>query len=352
VSSAETCIYCRASVPITGVGDHVVSAALGRFQGELYFTRICRKCNSIIGRCEEQVLKCAPEAYLRRMLRPVVDRNERGMAWVGAHGSPPPKFTVKHADHHELVEQFGDNPEDVRPVDQIVVVDREGNEHHIRLFPKMTAAHVRAKLGLLEPQPGDKTFLHADDQYYAGYVALLKELWPRSEHFHSGTTEAGTHRVEARTTFTFHADYWRAIAKIAFHYYLVTSKRGKAGDEPEFQPIRRFIIEGGDKSAFFDKPNAQFVTPFREVAGGGAFLANTWAHLLAADETYRYAVAAVSLFMGPKRLAPVYHVNLATFPVDIIVPNARSAHSYVYYPDPSAGDFAGRVVKDSLTQLG
>lgn len=347
-----SCIYCGVPVDLQrGQGDHVVPAALGRFEGEFVFRRICPACNSRIGKCEEQVLRCAPEAYVRRMVQPNLKRNKRGAGWAGASGMPPPKFLIDHGDHHELVEGSTDDPRNVFPIDQLVIVDKAKGEHHLRLFPDMTAAQLRTKIDSLGLMPSGKSYLYADDAAWPKYVALLNEIWPTSPVQHGETVEAGMHRIEGTTKFTFHADYWRALAKIGFHYYLLNSRRGVRGEEPEFADVRKFIMEGGDRDPFFTKPAAQFVMPFRELPNGSAILPHAWAHVLAADESYNAAVAMVSLFMGPERLAPTYHVNLGRFRSPLVVPGARSTHSYLYDAEPGSGAFAGKVVAESLTQL-
>ena len=352
VDSNGACIYCGTIVNLRrGQGDHVIPAALGRFDGEFIFRRICGWCNSLIGKCEEQLLKCAPEAFVRRMVKPAMKRNKRGTNWVGAHGIPPPKFTINHGDHHELVNTSTDNPDDVIPIDQLVIVDAEKGEYHVPLSPAMTVAQLRAKIDALGVKPSKQSFLHVDGTTSSKYFALMRELWPDVSFEEAEGLERGVHRVKGRATFTFHADYWRAIAKIGFHYYLLNTRRGVRGDEPAFADLRRFIMEGGDDEPFFKKPAAQFALPFGELSDGRAVLPHSWTHVLAADETQRAAVAMVTLFMGPKRLAPVYHINLARLDSPIVVPGARCTHSYMYNAEPSEGTYAGRVVAMSLTQL-
>lgn len=264
---------------------------------------------------------------------------------------PPPKFLLDHGDHHELVEGSADDPRNVSPIDQLVIVDKAKGEHHLRLFPDMTATQLRAKLDSLGLTPSGKSYLHADEAVWSKYVALLNEIWPNSPIQQGETIEAGMHRIRGTTKFTFHADYWRALAKIGFHYYLLNSRRGVRGDELEFADIRRFIMEGGDHDSFFSNPAAQFVMPFRELPDGSAILPQAWAHILAADESHSAAVAMVSLFMGPVRLAPTYHINLCHFRSPLVVPDARSMHLYLYDAEPGTGTFAGKVVAESLTRL-
>jgi hypothetical protein len=351
---AERCIYCEKPVQHQrGEGDHVIPAALGRFEGEFRFRRICQDCNKLIGGCEEQLLRSAPEAYFRRIVNPKVKRNSRGKSWVGASkGSKPPNFTINHGDHLELVTAWTDDPRNVSPLDQLVLVDEERRQYQIRLSPEMTVSQLRAKLkAASEVVPSGKLHLHADESATPKYVALLKEIYPDRPVSEAGGFEPGTHQINGRATFTFHEDYWRAIAKIGFHYYLCNSRRGMRGDEPDFESIRRFIIEGGDRTPFFTNPTARFALPVGELPDGSAILPATWAHLLAADETDGYAVAMVSLFMGPERLAPTYHLDLGGLQSSLGVPGARWAHAYEYNTHATDDRHAGRVVTLSLRRL-
>src|SRR6266540_1378292 len=144
------CIYCPTIVDLRqGEGDHVIFAALGRFKDEFRFHRICGYCHTRIVTSGEQLLRCAPEAYLRRIVQPTVQRNRRGKSWAGANGIPPPRFTVDRGDHHELVHASTDNPRNVSTIDQLVLVDKGTGENFIRLSPQMTVKTLRAKIAAL-----------------------------------------------------------------------------------------------------------------------------------------------------------------------------------------------------------
>jgi len=348
--SQATCIYCRNPVILSqGEGDYVIPDAFGRFQGQFIFRRICRSCNNLIGKCEEQLLRCAPEAFFRRLVQPSVKRNKRGKAWVGANGMPPPEFTIKRGDHQEVVRASTENPRNTEAIDQLVLVDKDKGEQHIQLVPDMSAAHLRARIAGLTPS--GNVYLHCDEGAFQRYAALLKEIFPHSQFTERESDEAGVHQVRGRMSFTFHNDYWRAIAKIGLHYYLCNSRRGIRGDEPEFADIRRFVIEGGDHEPFFTNPAAQFALPFGEMPNGGAILPSDWAHVLAADESGQAVVAMVSLFVGPQHLAPERHINLGRFQTPLIVPDARCVHAYMYDAEPAKSQYAGHVLTMTITRL-
>jgi hypothetical protein len=264
---------------------------------------------------------------------------------------PAPKFTVLRGDHHELVELSRDNPETVLPIDQLVIIDSEKIAHPIRVFPEMSAEALKAKVRSLNLPPGSTdSYLYVVEALWPKYSEILKEAFPACEAIGKTTQEVGVHTVKVRITFKFSSEYWRAIAKIAFHYYLVNSKRGLRGDEPEFADLRQMILTGGDHTPFFRHAHTQFVMPFRELPGGRAFLPRDWAHVLAVDEFENAPIVMVSLFAGPKRLPRIYNINLGKFRSPLVVPGARYGHVYMYDSSPENG-FVGHVEPISLIKL-
>lgn len=264
---------------------------------------------------------------------------------------PPPKFTVKHEDHLEMVRLSDENTDDVHPLDQLVIVDTDKGEFHLELRPEMTTDQLRRRIEQSGYKPSERTFLHADEKNWPRYVAMMKSLWPNVSVEERRWLERGVHKVAGRASFVFHTDYYRAIAKIAFHYYLLHTRRGIQGTEPQFAAIRDFIRNGGDHKSLYEAPGARFALPFGEVRDGRAVLPGVWTHIIAADETANAAVAMVTLFMGPTHLAPVYHIRLATFASPIVVPDARFTHAYLYDGTDSNGTRAGRVEAVTSTRL-
>lgn len=330
----------------------MIPAALGRFRGEFVFRRICRDCNTGVGKCEEQVLRCAPEAFFRRMVQPVTKRRKRGRSWVGAGGMPPPTFTILHDDHQELVRLSDDGISDVTMIDQLIIADAQKGEFRLPLSPQLTANQLRRKIEQSGYAPSEHIFLHADQANCPHYIAMMRELWPGICIEERNGLDRGVHRVAVRVSFTFHADYYRAIAKIGFHYYyLLHTRRGIQGTEPEFTAIRDLIRNGGDHRPLFEAAGTRFSLPFGELSDGRSVLPSVWTHVVAADEAAGGAMAMVTLFMGPEHLAPVFHIRLATFASPIIVPDARCTHAYMYDPIESSGTHAGRVKAISSTRL-
>ena len=329
----------------------MIPAALGRFLGEFVFRALCRACNGAIGSHEEQLLRCAPEAFFRRLVNPIVKRSSRGANWKGAGGVPPPRFTVKHETHEEIVDPRPDDPSQVDPVAQLVVLYADGGQREIRLHPAITETSLRSRVQELGTEQPKKLYLYAYQSEWPHYFELVRRIWPESSLDGQSSLDAGKHQVWGGATFAFAVAYWRAIAKVGFHYYLVNNRRGYTGHEPEFAAIRAFVMgQSGDPSDFF-APQSRIVTAINGVVSYGHIVPGEWVHFLAADESDGFVTAMVSLFMGPERFAPTYQLRLSQSPLRLVVPNARHAHSYRYFDDQRAGPYAGRVVREYLQRL-
>ncbi len=343
-----TCIYCGEIASPKGEGVHVVPAAFGKFEGEFKFRRICRKCNNLIGRAEESLIKCSHEAVLARLAQPALSRNRRGRSLSAAHGKPSPKFTVEMDGHRIEVRPSANNPRVVESEDQLVLFDKQGNQHFVPLRLQMRAELLRKKLGRLGLLDAPKKVLHASDETKVAYEMLMQQLWPNSKLDWKSTIPVGLNPATINIRTVVSKDYWRAIAKIGFHYYLYHSRRGRRGDEADFAAIREFILKGGDGDQFFKNVPTKFTSPYGTFADGSVRLPPRPLHLLAADETEGYATAMVTLFMGPDHSADVYRINLGQLNSRVVVPGARICHAYIYDEKPNQ---IGRAKKVSMIRI-
>jgi hypothetical protein len=313
----------------------------------LIFRGACAACNSAASPGEEQLIRCAPESFLLARVNPVVERSWRGkgQSRKGSRGRPAPTIRID-CGSHSLSTRLIDGTMTVASPDQLVVKDRNQIEHPpILLFPEMTAKGLKSKLSAIGPVSWG--FLHADARYWPKYANLIRELFPKSNIERLPDTPAGSHDVKLVIRCVVGPGYWQAIAKTAFHYFLQTSCRGIRGDEDEFSAIRTFIQQGGNREPFFSNPRTTFVVP-----SYGA--PSTWVHFLAAEESgdgNTEITALVCLFMGPEYRAPMHHVRIGKIPSRLVLPWARSTHTYVYDEVLGGGAYAGKVMKESLTRL-
>jgi hypothetical protein len=293
--------------------------------------------------------------HLRRIagLRPGRPSRTGSLQQRGYKGANRPRFIAEVNGQSRLVEPSSENPNDVVPLDELVAVGEQGDEHHIRLFPGMRPDDLRTRIqktGLTRIQ---KWYLRsgAEDDVWEKYVALVKDVLSPSHTEELPPTEAGKQCVRVRSEFQFTSDYYRAIAKIAFHYYLVHNERGFRGDEPYFRDIRRFIKDGkGCRDEFFRSSGAEFATRFGRTASGGVVVPGQWCHLLAVSEANNLIVVFVQLFLGPENIPEPVYVTLAEIDSPIVLPNGTWGH--VYQMDPTCnGKYAGHVLSPTIGQV-
>ncbi len=356
MSCCEKCIYCQADFdPTRGAGDHIIPVQLGEFRDDVRFRRICPACNSLIGKSEQQMLTCGPESFFRDIVKPTVPKNrQRGKSRPkSAVGAPRPVRTIDCGDHRQLVQQSPDNANNVNPIDHIVIHDELGEEHFIRLYPKMRAEQLRERIDKAGIKNISKSWVHCDEMRMGAYRGLVSSIWPELEPSNLPISEVGVQMVAGSIKLTVNDHYFRAIAKMAFHYYLMYSSRSHRGDEDYFGDIRDFIMNGGDSAPFFEQKNRpQFAMPFGKLNTGGVLTPSQWAHFFAASEAGGKAVAYVQLFVGPGCIPKPHHVALGQWNSRIILPNDDTwAHVYCYDSPQQPGRTAGYVKAAQITQL-
>ncbi|MCH8843362.1 MAG: hypothetical protein IID61_10340 [SAR324 cluster bacterium] len=347
----ERCIYCSDSFDAArGEGDHIIPAAFGEFRGDTRFRRICPACNQRIGRSEEQLLRCGLESLLRRRANPRGRRGRRQGSGPGkaAHGTPPPQLTIAHDDHRELVMLDPEDSSQVLPVDLLVIHDDADNEEFVRLFPGMSLLALQEKIRSLRIKR-KTTWLHCDEYRYEEYLQLVEKALPGGKPQRHADTEAGVHPVQGTTKFILTDHYFRAIAKIAFHYYLAHTRRSVRGDEPGFAPIRDFIMNGGEKDQFFHASGRQFVPPHGTL-GPGCLTPANWCHMLVADEREEVVVSKVQLFIGPGVIPLEHYVTLGPTASRVVCPDFIWGHAYHYDANNKSARYVGRVEEIVLTR--
>lgn len=341
------CIYCSKEFdPSCGEGDHIIPAGLGEFRGDKRFRRICSNCNNRIGRSEQQLLQCGPESFFRSIVRPSSKRlRKRGVGRTSAvMGAPTPEFTMNLGDHSALVRPSTDAPQNAFPVDQVVIRDEKDHEYAIRLFPRMRPEQLEREMRRRGVGTMKCAWLNCDERQGDEYRSLLAQVWPKSKYEDLPPMEAGVHKIPIRIKLTVTNHYFRALAKIAFHYYLQHCRRGYHGDEPNFVEIRNFIMNGGNEDRLFRTSGRKFVLPF-----GNGLYPSQWCHILGADETDGVIVGYVRMFVGPGALPQPHYITLGKIESKVICPSFMWGHVYFYDDGSSSGRYAGHVEEASVT---
>lgn len=207
----------------------------------------------------------------------------------------------------------------------------------------LTGAALRRKIEAATRHKVTRAHIHCAHEDWDTYIGLLNQIWPDCEVKERQVREVGCHSVNVQIRCEFGGDYWRSLAKIAFHYYLVTNRSGYIGSERHFAPIRDYLLgKNSDHRAVFERVPQRFLTTGGELGDGTALLPTTWHHMLAYNDHNGEVVAGVQLFMGPERPAPMHTVYLGSYRSRIIVPSSTSAHIYEYRND-AGSSYDGQV---------
>jgi hypothetical protein len=148
-------------------------------------------------------------------------------------------------------------------------------------------------------------------------------------------------RVELTLAIT--RNYLRAIAKVAFHYFLWTSTTCR-GDEPQFARLRRFIRnDEGDWHTFVQLVSPQFLP---QLAAG--LTPTIPSHFLFAELNHEEVLARVQFFVAPGSRTPPSLVHIGRSPARIYA-RWLSAHWVRYFPERTEG-FDGEIERIDVTE--
>jgi hypothetical protein len=193
-------------------------------------------------------------------------------------------------------------PNSVRELRCVKLIAEDDSAHTITITDGMTPEEFRKKVTAL----GIKFFKHAyisaaseeipwAESLFEGFIIDRKIEWFQP----TGPIMYGPFAIK----FTVTDRYFRAIAKIGFHYFLTKFPRFR-GDEPCFSEIRNFIMNGcpiDEIGRFVTNSQEQFAYQLR--AGDRL---SAWGHLIGVDSGYMGFRAKVQLFVGPESRSTVY----------------------------------------------
>jgi len=233
------CIYCNSGGPFSE--EHPLTACLGEFAGApLLLDRVCKSCNTEIGRAEEQFCRASPEAFFRayygisgRVSHEKVNPFERGSA-----GGLAIDFLAVHPEiDAETLWEFNPGEKTVREVRQVVVVDIDGPAHPIRMPQSMREATE------LQQRIDDLGVRAKEIHIFAG-EGEMQRLDRLTAKFSAEVSWRSSHQSlsiqQAVARFQVTDKYVRTLAKIGFHYLLAVNP-AVSGAEQGFAPVRQFI---------------------------------------------------------------------------------------------------------------
>jgi hypothetical protein len=316
---AALCIYCRS--PADSL-EHPLPAALGEFKdAPLLDGCICKKCNNTkLGLLDEQLVRSGPEAFLRKLFgvhgretHDKVNPFERGSA--GGQ-----RLDLRSLDQNtggEIALEYQNGS--YRNLREMVLVDSSGKTHHLPIREGTSPDELRAagkRLDdVVQPVVSIRCFYTPEEKEWV--LRLIRDAWPDLPPF---TEDTSVSNIGGWTLakFTVTDRYYRAIAKIGFHYFLTQFPEYK-GHESIFDEIREFITTDG----LMDRVN-QFVKCQPDPVAPEGWLE----HRVAAGIVPGGCSASVQLFISREYPASVCRVYLA---LDPLIADCRAAsHSYRY----------------------
>lgn len=332
------CIYCPAT-DLTQ--EHHLPRGLGSFKGYVPLAdRVCVRHNGICGQLDEQLCRCGSEAFFRKALG-ISGRKRRDQVnpfYRGSSGGGVLEMTgiCQETGEEKELELLG--PKSVQELRCVKLTAENDSTYTIRIAPKMTPEEFRLKVKAL----GIKFFKYVDISAAPEEIPWVESLFEgfQSEGEIEWTQPQGPIVFGPITVkFTLTDRYFRAIAKIGFHYFLTRFSRFR-GDERCFSEIRDFIMNSSSFDGI-ERFVAQGRTQFECSLGKGQ-MPNAWGHLIAAESDYIGFRAKVQLFIGPERIPRVYTVRLGKNPSPIYYSEAYGSF-FAYYPPEERSGFDGEV---------
>jgi len=308
--------------------EHYLPIALGRFEGmELLENRICTACNNELGRrVETQFLRAGPTGFFRWLIG---IRGRDGLPpspfHRGAAGADP-MYLVGRAPAwpFDLLWEAEPGTENVCPLRQIVFhhpllgYRPIGILERFRERPDAFRAHLQEE-GLQNATPVH-VFAAEDEVHWMS--SLLQGLGHQSPQEWT-RLDAQEQRIDLVVTVTVTEAYFRAVAKIAFHYLLKVYPE-LTGLEREFNGIKEFIWNGGQTDRFVIQRRDQFIANFRV-----GYRPTNWMHILATERSRGWTKVYAQFFAGPHSLPLPYEIKIGRDPARIHAARQRHAHEFI-----------------------
>lgn len=330
------CIYCNERE--ANAREHFLPQCLGRFQNfEPLLNRLCQRCNEDIGALEREFCRRSPEAIVRSVNW--IKGQPRGSKTTRkpAHVYQPEKIGGRHLYMYgpdpetgrDILWQTDRKPRTVKEISQLVIFDDTGDvTHHIPIPVEMTTGRELGELfqahSITSISKVQVIAASGDEEWVQ---AMCKELnWNVDfQRRKAGRVPRQFFKGE------FGPAYFRALAKIGFHYalrYIPTI----TGNEGAFRALRDFIREGTGE-------HHQFLTECKV-----ALNPDGPGHILTAVANPNSPIIVnMQFFAGCKTELPQWRLVLGNNPTALYVEQA-SAHFFSYTQEQDGRLTGGEVV--------
>jgi hypothetical protein len=335
--SVERCLYCD-EVPSSK--EHTLPAGLGEFKdAPILVDRICKACNETrIGILDEQFLRCGPVALLRKRFE-ISGRDHHDKVnpfYRGSAGGKRIEFKAWDGQFQTevLIEALGGN--EGRQMSQLIIKGQEGTWHHFPLTAATTPQVIRDQMKALPLTAPYDLHLIYDPPTEPWAKELFEKLWPNEKLPEPtlGSKEFNGGIVRFQTT----NRYFRAIAKIGFHYFL-TQFPEYSGSEAIFEEIRTFI------TADTEEINPEYINSFISIhqhpltPPSPGFVG----HLLASEVRDGELLAHFEPFVTPggRMQAFMIRAGIDSNRVDSLM----HSHLFLYYGSGKTGNYSGDAIR-------
>lgn len=345
------CIYCGVVNPKLAKA-HVVPRFMGTFKNQPTLTkRVCAECDRVIGECEAVLAKSSVEAVILNHIGITGRHKSKSSPFRRAHSDQPPiKMTAKIPGYPRdlRVEPIGDS-KNVDMVPQLVLIDSAGNQEEIAIENPNCMSLREWKMLLEKCASGyvrdlDVVNLTAEEADFIKQIfRLIGIKFDTPEDIIIPPTK-GTAKVRGEVVYD--TRYFRAIAKIAYHYYLIHSKIF-AGSEAEFDTIRRFIRYGEGNAEEFVLSGGEMKLRDPSGASRPAY----YGHVLRTDIACDHISVYVQLCVGHDYPAPCYKVFLSREKHGFLLSSDEFGHYYRYFEQHEDSQYDGVIETIPVAQI-
>jgi len=339
------CIYCG-SQDLTE--EHYLPEGLGRFRGyETLKNRICKKCQTKCSQLEGQLLRNSPEAFFRKLVGKLGKKHHKKIEIFyrrNADTDPIRIIATYPGEEYPVLWEPNEGEMTLREMRQIVVLDDSGNYCPIPISDSIrTSEDIKPLLEVFNGRKLKVVAVFADPSEYERMEIILSMIDSKLKISWPEKAPKGGQRIDFIAASRLTDKYYRAIAKIGFHYFIKMSEQF-TGHEDMFNPIKNFIMDGGDWRSCVYSHEGNLVFDVNRRVRPKNFL-----HLLVAEKTYMTIQARMQLFLGTNVQPPIYTVQLARNPERVWSPDKAWGHSYVYFDNKDSEGYDGAM--ESLTTV-
>jgi len=334
------CIYCHEQTKMSR--EHHLPECMGKFKDYAFLLeKVCEKCNGKFSPLEEQFCRCGPEALFRIFLNIQGRRyhTKPSPFYRGSAGGKRIEIKAKHPDMiSEIYWELKPNTLTSMPARQIIIQKSDGEIIPFIIHDNINSAEdIEAELG----QAGIKEFQIIEFWCKQDEKELFNSLLSKFNYnptFNKITPYQDKDDILHEATIVVTDRYFRAIAKIAFHYFLTYFSQF-TGNEPNFNMIKNYIMEGGKGRNYVKEIRGTFI---EDLIFGGT--TPTYNHFFSVEKDYHNIVAKLQFFVGPTISPQLYYEVFIGRNPEIIDYPQRIGHQFEYFDEPDAEGYEGRIV--------